>query len=274
MLSKSAIETWYSCPRKYRYLYVDRYESVYKPRETEIGVVGHTVMETLLDPTTTKEIDDVDLSSLLPVDQRKLKLLYEKWLEYVYVPQNISHLELKFECDKYGLKGIFDGIAQDDDTGHITILEHKFTKTDISRSDWWWDQWLTSWQVGAYQLAAMDLFDCPSVAVWLNAIRVPQLRQGRSESDDEYIVRCEEHIEDNPGNYFIQKTYAWSAEELKAMEKDLAQTITAISDAHKHGEFPKSRNCFAYGRKCEFYPVCFEQASLQDNKLYQIRTKK
>lgn len=268
-LSKSAIETFYSCPKKYEYTYGQGYESKFRGPETRFGLAGHLALERFLKGGSAPSRDDYSAFDLSDLDYHKLNTVLARWKEYVRVPETVTYVEHEFSLPAIGVRGIFDGIAQPN-LDEVVIIEHKFTKTDFSNSDWWFSQWKTSWQVGLYLLAAKHLFGAETVSVWLNAIRIPQIRQRPGEPESHFIDRIDEHIETSPGAYFQQAKVSWSEESLARIENDLTDTTNLI----KKGVFPRSRNCLQFMRRCDFYPVCFEGKTLQDSELYQIRSRR
>ncbi len=154
--------------------------------------------------------------------------------------------------------------------GELQIWEHKFTKSLLD-SDTYWDRYKFDWQVGLYQVAAAKIYGADRVVIVLNALRVPQLRQGKSEGVSDYLQRIEDHIAANPSDYFRQAKIKWSAESLARVENEVRELAERIP---QQTYFPRSRRCLEWNRLCGYYPKCFEGASLQNENLYQLRSKR
>lgn len=261
-LSKSAVELFHRCNRAYRYVYVDGYEGVGQGREQAFGIAGHTVLESML-KGETPDWSRVDLEG---TDKDKLAKLLGRCPSPL--PQML-HVEHPFNLGD--VKGIMDAVELHE--GKYTVWEHKFTKTDFN-SEWgqtYWDKLRVDWQVGLYQLAARRLFNTSDVEVMYNVYRIPQQKQKRGEGTSEYLQRIGEEIDADPSKYYARARIKWSDASLAELSEDLKQTTARVYGSKSSDKFPRSRRCFEWGRRCEFYATCFEGEPLTNEKLYQVR---
>ena len=270
-LSQSGITTWFSCPRKWRYTYVDGYESVSPPsKEQRFGTAFHKMLEAyyLYQPAPDTGLDGTELASSLA--------LFEKYKQLYPLPSGIIGAEIPFKLD--GIHGVFDAVYRRED-GSIVVVEHKTTKSDFAREEIpgvpsYWDRVRTDWQVGMYQLAAREVYGTSKVSILYDVIRVPQLRQKKNESVGELRERIAVAIDEAPMSYFGQGEVRWTDANLAGLREDLRDVAMAVATAKESGRYPRSRKCLEWNRACEWQPVCFQGAALSDERLYQVRTRR
>jgi hypothetical protein len=158
--------------------------------------------------------------------------------------------------------------------GCVEIWEHKFTKTDFA-SEWgsvYFDKLRVDWQAGLYQLACRSLFGrCDGVMY--NVHRIPQMRQKRGESPDELILRITDALTSEPEKFYARVLVRWPDERLATLESDIKETLSSILP-NTPQNWPRSRRCFEFGKRCGYYPVCFEGKSLSDPTLFQLKGKR
>ncbi len=269
-LSQSAIQTWFSCPRKWKYTYVDSVESIQPPsKEQRFGIGFHK----LLEQHWLSQPEDWTAVELEAGEKSSAAALLAKYKELYPVPAEVLGAEVPWRVPGIG-HGIFDAVYRDGDT--VTVVEHKTTKSDFT-SEWgvpYWDKVRTDWQVGIYQLAARDVYGTSNVQVLYDVIRVPQLRQKKNEDTAGLRQRIALDIEDHTDAYFGQGLVKWSDAALQELRSDLSDVSMAVAVATESGRYPRSRKCYEYQRECEWHPVCFKGASLQDEKLYQVRSRR
>lgn len=242
---------------------MDGYESAIASKEQAFGNAAHTALEAIL---ARKPVDWAALE--LPDNEKaKLKVLLDGWQENVELPE-VQAIELPFECEP--VKGIFDAVQLTAD--EVIIWEHKTTKSDLD-SDWYWDKLRTDWQVALYGYAATKLYSRPTRIVY-NVLRVPQLRLKRGESEQELLERIRADIKESPSRYYRQATIRLSDSSLARVEQDLAEASRQIDAAKAASLYPRSRKCFEFMRRCEWYQKCFEGAELSDERLYRVRTRR
>ncbi len=263
-ISKSALELYFRCNKAYEYTYLDGFEGKYRPEEMKIGIAGHAILE---DYFRAKRPDWSVVDDLRGDSQMKLSMLIGAYMQHHGVPAGVLQVEQSFKVGE--LKGVFDAVIRTAE-GEVQIWDHKFTKSIIT-DDRYWDRYRVDFQAGLYTIAASELYPNDKVVFIINALRVPQLRQGKSETSSEYSARVDEHITDRPDEYFQQRRVIWSEDNLKQLERELD---TLARDIPRQVYFPRSRNCFQYNRKCDFYPVCFEGKTVHDTDLYQLKVKR
>lgn len=266
--SKSGIETYNECRRKYRYQYVDGYESVNDgTRESRMGNFGHSLVEQRWGGKPAA--GDYGLEA---VDAARIVALIDNAPEsHTKPPEGLAGVEVPFTVDRLGIRGFYDGLCK---LPHnvAQIWEHKFTSSDHSVDPIYWQRTTTDWQVGLYQLAALEEYD--EVEVIYNVFRVPQHRQGKSESVADFAERIEGEIGANPGRYYGQARVKWSAESLARIEHDLLDWQSELAHNQATGCWPRSRKCWEWRRPCAFQPVCFRGEELSNERLYKVRTRR
>lgn len=263
--SKSAIEKYFSCQKSYEYAYVDGFEPKGTSLEQRFGIAGHAILEADF-KGVGPDWGALDLDN---TNKSKLGLLIAAWRKSVGVPAGVRHVEHAWNTGS--AKGVFDAVIVPKElTEPVEVWEHKFTKS-LLESDNYWGKFRFEWQVGLYQVAARKLFPGRDVVVVLNALRVPQLIQGKKEGTFDYLERIREHIAANPGAYFQRARIKWSDAALRTVA---LETLKLAENIPNQSYFPRSRRCMEWNRLCGYYPVCFEDKPLTDQTLYQLRSKR
>lgn len=234
-------------------------------KEQRFGVGFHKLLEQYYFGVATPKWEEVELEG----DEKSFaKSLLEAYKgRYPFRGESVIGVEMPFQLDD--IHGVFDAVIKEPD-GAIVIVEHKTTKTDFSEDLYYWEKCRTDWQVGLYQLAAQELFKTKNVRVLYDVIRVPQLRLKRGEDALGLRLRVAEDVRSNLDRYFGQAEIRWTDDAILAIKED----IGTVWDSIEAARFPKSRKCFEYRRKCDFYAACFEGASLQDERLFQARKRR
>ena len=144
--------------------------------------------------------------------------------------------------------------------GVLVIVEHKTTSLDISPGSLYWRQVVTTDpQVSMYRAAF------PGAKVLYDVLRKPALRQKTTENEDQFVARCVEAMALDPAHYF-QRAYVVR---LEAEDEAFAEDVRAIDALRRLPLLPRNpASCFAYGRRCDWFPVCWEGASLADDSLF------
>lgn len=258
LISKSGLETYFTCPRKYFFKYIQGYESIEAPDESLTnGLTWHDIVE---NHHTGKEVTAEGVFAPL------FEAYKNRWPE-----KQFTHAELSWELPDIGFRGVFDGLIVDESARRVQIWEHKTTKLDLSYSGWYFDKLPYDWQVGIYQIAAQNMYPGYVISVMYNVTRLPQLKKGKKESEYEYIQRVADNIAERPDSYFARKPFRWSEPMLTTLRGDLMDVYDTLTQTVN--VYPRSRQCYHYGRPCEYYPVCHSQKSLTDETLYRIRSR-
>lgn len=212
-----------------------------------------------------------------------------------------------FEPACVRVAGTLDGVnfgenptTQDD----LVILEHKTTSEDITPGSPYWARVITTdVQVSLYRAAfprariVYDVIRKPKaerrnvpkrdehgVEIVLDEIghRVPKkdgsgwrrtgdsgkgfTLQTREETDDEMCHRLIGQIGENPAAYFMRATVVRLESEDDAFKRDLID----VDRLRRKGPWPRNpSSCNSYGRRCEYYDVCWGAATLSDDTLFR-----
>ncbi len=197
---------------------------------------------------------------------------------------------------------IFDVVAYDAD-GRTVLVEHKTTASDIQTAKFW-GRFDTSLQLPLQALAAFDCGREPSKLI-LDAVRAPVAHRAkatpienrkfrtrddkwgkkgdplpgtrtRDESREEFAVRMQDDILDNPGKYYARKEYFFDEHSLRMARYDLWSVGQQMLDIiRRDGATPRNPDgCDKYNSVCDFEPACWRGESLSDPKLYRLRTKR
>lgn len=259
ILSKTALETYATCQRKYKYRFIDNVA----PKDAEspemrFGTAFHGLLEQHL---LGKEAQAKDAKMALLFDA--YKSVYPVMKETVVAVEK----QVTVTIDGVNFGVTFDALVED--KNFLYVMEHKTTKSDVEDNSFYWDKLQHDWQVGLYQLVAQHLYPEKQVAVLYNVIRVPQIRQKNSETLEEFYSRMAEDLSSRPSHYFHRAYLRWSKAQLQNLREDLAEHGKQIDWQTTSSWFPKSRRgCFDYRRVCEYYKTCFEDVPLTDESLY------
>jgi hypothetical protein len=152
--------------------------------------------------------------------------------------------------------------------GEQVIVEHKTTSSEIAPGSSYWREVMTSnVQVSMY-LAAF-----PRAKVLYDVIRKPALRhleanskRRERETDDELVARMLAAMAEDPGKYFQRATVVRIESEADAFYQDLR----LVDERRRLPLQPRNPDaCFTYGRRCGYFPVCWEGHSLADETVFQ-----
>lgn len=265
-VSKSALETWFRCNRAYKYTYIDGYQGKEQSREQAFGIAGHARLE-----TTLLGLEAGPAETLPDLDQCKLDVLLKHSTNQL--PVEVRSVEFAWNLETL-CHGVFDAV---DVVGTNTnVWEHKFTTTDFS-SEWnesYWEKLRTDWQTGLYQLAAKHIYG-GDVQVIYNVYRIPALKPRKNEDLSDYAARLAEDIQADPSRYYQQARIKWTDQQLEVLRQDVLDAKFSMALlSMNNANYPRSRKCFEYKRRCEFYDTCFGGVPLAENSLLQPRTKR
>lgn len=257
MKSKTAIETFNTCPRMYKYKYVDGWLPTDPYTEDSArGVEFHRLAEHYYR-------DGVILKSEDPI----MNVIFKAYTEYEMYDQQ-QHVEYSFKLPDLDIKGVFDLVIEGaHETFPTNVIDHKLVKHDMEYADWYFESMETSWQAGIYQLAAREIWGKPAKFT-INAVRYPQLKRGKKESEEDFCARVEENIKERPGSYFRDVTLQWDERDLDILAQDVKDT----SERMKHEKlFPRARTCIQYKEPCKYLQPCLRGATFEDNPKFKRR---
>jgi hypothetical protein len=139
--------------------------------------------------------------------------------------------------------------------GQNFVVEHKTTSEDIQPGSVYWRRIVTTDpQVSMYRAAF------PGAIVLYDVIRKPNIRQKKDESNDRFFARCLETMGESPRRYFQRANVVRMQSEDASFESDIVQ----VDRLRRRTEQPRNPDaCFAYGSRCGYWSVCWEDADLQ-----------
>jgi hypothetical protein len=259
-LHASEVTCYQRCPREHQYAYRERRVPLEKPEALTRGTAVHLFLNEWWHlGGVPDDLHGIDI----PDDPiaRACCLGYAAY--YLQPPNALSILvEHPFTCRVGGVEcaGTVDALMVLN--GETVIVEHKTTSSDITPGSSYWQQVsTTNLQVSMYAAAF------PGARVLYDVIRKPllrKLRQGKSneETDDELVARCLAAMAEEPERYFRRATIVRLEHEHAAFARDLA-LVDAQRRAPEQPRNPSS--CMSFGRRCSYYPVCWNGASLSDD---------
>lgn len=191
-------------------------------------------------------------------------------------------------------------IGAHDREGKTVIGEHKTTQSDLG-GELFWERMQNSLQPDTYMIGSAKA-GRPTDYLLLDAIRAPALRrkkatppenrkyyvkgpkagqiyEGQRETDEtkeEFMARVMEEIMVDPTKYFQRRKFTRTADELYDSECDIWAwgSLMHLAATGKNGIplAPRNRkSCHDFNTPCAFIPLCWEGASTDDKRLYQIR---
>lgn len=197
---------------------------------------------------------------------------------------------------------VFDVVAygRNNDT---VLIEHKTTSSDL-HSARFWSRFDTSLQLPLQVLAAVDSGRNPSKLI-LDAVRAPQMHRQRAtaiekrefyvrdskwgkagdpkpgtrlrdETREEFSARLRDALLDSPEEFYARKEYVFDQHCLDMARLDLWSVGRQMLDVvRREGMTPRNPDgCEKYNSVCGYEPACWRGASLRDEKLYTVRSKR
>lgn len=138
-ISKSKINTYKKCPREFKYIYVDEFES--PPNQyMQLGLDVHTIAEKVgkriqQEDNITKEkvrlyldYEYNNINSNFNLSEH-IDSLYSFFLNFCGTQYKIFSVEEKIENPSLGINGIIDLVVEDKETGNLIIIDYKTGKS-------------------------------------------------------------------------------------------------------------------------------------------------
>ncbi len=198
--------------------------------------------------------------------------------------------------------GKIDALVRHRSSDRVLVVEHKTSSEDVSPGSAYWDKLTLDNQVSTYIDGARalgferidgclyDVLAKPRHDILLatpvderkytkekrdkagnitEPSRLYSAQRERDETIDEYEARVLEALCAEPERYVRRGVIVRLEEDARDAAFDDWQTARAIRDNELAGRWPRNTdNCFRFNRKCQFFPVCTRQASL-DSDLYR-----
>jgi DNA helicase-2/ATP-dependent DNA helicase PcrA len=170
-VSYTKLDTYRTCPRKFKYIYVDRQESI--PSEKMlIGQVVHSTLETWVAEKGEDlgDLMDIYAGALVtwrkegPISDEEEELARQMLIDYydhlsAIDKTQVVAVEQPFELyiDNVCITGVIDRVEQDK-SNVVTITDYKTGRSSMTQA-----QAKKSLQGAIYTMAAKDMWDPPSV---------------------------------------------------------------------------------------------------------------
>jgi hypothetical protein len=289
ILSKSRIEKFRACPRRYQFEYVDGRVPVGKARPLKLGIAWHGAMEVywrdgrepaiqwLIDQAEgLDEIDTARLVALLrhyspPVELYDVVSIEESFEGAIRVPGRARSLRGM----RYG--GRIDGLLRRRDTGALWLLEHKTTSDQIAGWGEFWQRLNLDAQTSWYLLYARR-----AEGVLYDVVRKPLLRPSKADDvwaatqkvavTDAFLERVSKEIAANPGEFYQCREIRKTPDDLDEAAADLADYAVSIRRCRRAGRFPRNTDsCRGLYGACPYIEVCSGAARLEDSTLFEDR---
>lgn len=167
----------------------------------------------------------------------------------------------------FNYAGKFDGTVTDG--AKRLLLEHKTTSDSIEDPTApYWMRLDIDAQIDLYSLANLQMGE-PVDGVLYDVIRKPGIRPKKSsgETIPQYQVRLGEDTIARPDFYFGRKVIYRLDEQLLEAAEETWNVATEIREARaKDRHYRNSNACLAWGRPCEYLPICSGRASPEDDR--------
>lgn len=254
--SHSSIGTYCTCPRKYRYKYIDGYEPREVSKQLRVGKAWGLLLEN--DPSATDQLSDFD--------RQVIELTYDCYRKFWGEEPDVQR-EVPFEYRP--VRGVFDGLVPG---SHV--IESKFTKSWIN-TDYWRALELNQ-QAMLYLYVAQALghdVEYITYDVTRNMVQKPGIKYLQyKETVPEYLERLTEWIYKNRYDVFQRRELSWSPAQLEENYHNMCTIIGSMPVAGDY--FPQYKSgCRAYNNICEYFAVCTGEEKLTNTELYSIRKR-
>lgn len=186
------------------------------------------------------------------------------------------------------ISGTLDAVCEID--GQIYGVEHKTSSEDVTPGSTYWERLRMDIQVGHYYAGLRALgYECGGILydVIVKPRQAPLLatpaerrryradgtlyaaQRGDDETIDDYTLRLIDEISARPEMYYRRAVVVrFDREEREAM-RDARDAAGEIEDARRAHRWPRNPgSCRMYGARCEYWPACAGEASIDDPRLF------
>lgn len=263
-----------------------------------MGKAFHAGLEALKNGENTADaIDDcrIHFDITPPFKRAVVEMQLQIWHDK-YRQDGLKYIENELEFRIDGVHGFIDGIVETPN-GKKYIIEHKTTGSNIDATSFYWNRLDLNRQIDVYMWAARELGHDIEGCIY-DVIKIPnykplkatpknkleyykrdckggkkgELKAGlrlTNETTDEFMNRVIESLVDDRYSNLQRKTIPFLAKDVLNTMRDVRDIETLIS----RGLFPKNPSSCHMGRfSCDFLPVCKQETSIKNDRLYKIRT--
>lgn len=298
LLRTSALKTWMTCPRRYRFEHVEGYMRAEEAHALRFGTLWHLLMEGYLgavqygtDPL--EALARLDGENVDPWDLAKLRPLYlgyvARWHDEDRETLNVIAIEREYTHDlinpdtghpsrTYRFGGRLD--AEVSIGGRLLVMEHKTSSDDIAPGSDYWRQKRIDAQASNYLAATgaegnlYDVVKKPTIRP-LKATPVESRKHTKDgklyaaqreqdETTEEYEIRWGAQIAEKPDAFYVRGEVVRTADELAEAQRDRWDLGRQVAEGVRLNRFPRNTTaCFPLaGSPCPFASVCAGEASL------------
>lgn len=288
-----------SCPRLYRYQFVDGYRPAQTPDALSFGLFWHELLEqyrsvAVVKPDSPRPPADEHMVAKAMAMFAGYKVRWERdslTILATEVPYTVPLVNPATgrQSQIWQHQGRIDAIARDCD-GKLCVVEYKTTSEDIGAGAPYWaklrlDQQVSNYFNGARALGyevERCLYDVARKPAIRPYVATPEdkrkyTKDGKlyaaqheyDESPDAFFDRCVVEIADNPDRYYARAEVVRLEGESEEAAFDLWQTAKMIRESERAGRWPRNPEaCNHWGRECSFFGVCTGEASLEDSMMF------
>ncbi len=309
LLTESRKKTRRRCQREEQIRYQDGYQPISNSDALRFGSLLHVGLEAwwkaprgsdrfaaalaAMRSAATPETDPFEL-----VDAEELMRGYDAmWgdspLEALAVEEEfrtaLVNPETGSASKTFELAGKIDVVARD--TGRDVLVEHKSSGEDISQGSPYWARLRMDGQISGYFRGAEALGYRPEACIYdvIGKISLKPYKatptdkrkykatgelyanqRDKDETPEEYRVRVNEKICENPDAHYQRGTVIRLEEEMRAYDLETWQEATQLRESMRLGIAPRNpENCVRFGSVCGFFDVCSGSASLDDAERFK-----
>jgi hypothetical protein len=265
IISHSELACYRACPRKHHLAYRERLATLVPAESLTRGTGVHRELAAIWSG------DGAHLDELGAADSA---LVQGYMLHYspVIPPDSINvrvNVPFRVELsDDVTVVGECDAVYTHGPSGRTVVVEHKTTASDITPgSAYWAEKKVSNPQVSIYLLAFPGAFVLYDV---LRKSSLRPLREGKpnAETDAEYYARCLADIATRPERYYQRANILRYPEELIEARDDVLTWAAIMTHASRNPD-----SCFSFGRRCEYFDVCWNGLPIE-NDLTLVRREK
>lgn len=283
-----------ACPR----LHHIEYNLGYRPRDAasalRFGSLVHLGLEAWwkapnnrLDSALHVMRQQKDVDSFEMVRAEEMMRGYDaRWLAEADKYEAIA-VEAKFETElrnpftsrvsqNWRLAGKVDAIVRLKEDGRVFLVEHKTASGDVSPGSEYWKRLRMDGQISIYfeggRALGHDISGCIYDVLGKPLQRPYEVNSKRkvAETPEEFRVRINEAIAEDPAKYFQRGEVVRLEEEMQEAMFDLWQLAQQIRESELAKRAPRNPDaCVRYGRTCPYFAVCAGEASLDDPLLFK-----
>ena len=264
IISHSELACYRACPRKHHLAYRERLAPLVPAESLTRGTGVHQELAKLWNGTAPFIVGGPGDDAL--VDG------YVRYYSPVVPPDSINvrvNVPFRVELSEdVTVVGECDAVYTHGPSGRTVVVEHKTTASDITPgAAYWAEKKVSNAQVSIYLLAFPGAFVLYDV---LRKSSLRPLREGKpnAETDAEYYARCLADIATRPERYYQRANILRYPEELIEARDDVLTWAAIMTHASRNPD-----SCFSFGRRCEYFDVCWNGLPIE-NDLTLVRREK